>query len=133
MRYDYPHFSCVIFCLQLVCMQCVFLYNGLSSFLKEYIFLFYPPLIIIEISITYTYDRTAPKLKQLHVNTRDYIEDAQVINLEKAPCSTFYWKKLTDYSTQLFCHVDIPFKFFDKMQNASDLGQLGAVPSQWHL
>ena len=52
------------------------------------------------------------------MNTRDYIKDAQVINLEKVPCSTFYWKKLTDYCTQLFCHVDFPFKFFDKMQKA---------------
>ena len=132
MRYDCPHFSCVIFCLQLVCMQCVFIYNGLSSFLKEYIFLLLSPFNYY-CNINYIYDRTASKLKQLHVNTRDYIEDAQVINLEKVPCSTFYWKKLTDYSTQLFCHVDIPFKFFDKMQKASDLGQLGAVPSQWHL
>ena len=65
-----------------LCMQCVFIYNGLNSFLKEYIFLFLSPFNYYW-NINYIYDRTAPKLKQLHVNTKDYIEDAQVINLEK--------------------------------------------------
>ena len=66
--------------------DCLPSHNGSIMNLKEYS-CFYPPLIIIEISITYM---TAPELKQLHVNTRDYIKDAQVINLEKVPCSTFY-------------------------------------------
>jgi hypothetical protein len=40
----------------------------------------------------------------------------QVNNLQNIPfCSPFYKKKLSDFSTQQYCHVEFLFKFFDRM------------------
>ena len=50
----------------------------------------------------------------------DFVPNFGLMIFRKSLLFNIFSKEMIDFATQQFCHVEFPFKFFDKMVNKRD-------------